>query len=252
MKVSVASTNATGGQDATASFLISLDPAAPPILQVPVPLSPWLVLPLGFLLFASAAWWRRRHPNQGSLLACLLLVLVSGLVWAATVTLDGNVGDWSGISPVAGNARGSAPIDANIVAVFYQSDAANLYFRIDADVREERHQLLMKLGHRARDERHGTDRAHAGGDDELVVDEVERQGERLVLPRHRSSGEAARRDVQRDVPPVIEPRRLGQADLAHHLRAHVERVASVFPFGERQRRPDVIVRHKSPMGRRPL
>ncbi|TMG89258.1 MAG: hypothetical protein E6H73_17090 [Betaproteobacteria bacterium] len=135
MKVSVASTNATGGQDATASFLISLDPAVPPILQVPVPLSPWLVLPLGFLLFATAAWWHRRHPNQGSLLACLLLVLVSGLVWAATVTLDGNVGDWSGISPVAGNARGSAPIDANIVAVFYQSDAANLYFRIDADVR---------------------------------------------------------------------------------------------------------------------
>ena len=33
--------------------------------------------------------------------------------------------------------KGSAPVDANIVEVFFQSDANNLYFRIDADVRPD-------------------------------------------------------------------------------------------------------------------
>ena len=85
-------------------------------------------------MLASAGW---RHKRHSPLLACIALLVISGLVWAASVNLDGNVGDWSGVSPVVGNARGSAPIDANIVAVFYQSDASNLYFRIDADVRPD-------------------------------------------------------------------------------------------------------------------
>ena len=136
MTVWVASTNATGGQDATAPFVVSLG-AAPPAAALPVPLSPWLLLPLAALLIGGTEWLRRRDPRRVALLASIVIVTVSSLVWAATVTLDGNINDWLGIAAVAGNPKGSAPVDANIVGVYYQFDAANLYFRIDADVRPD-------------------------------------------------------------------------------------------------------------------
>jgi hypothetical protein len=139
MKVWVASTNATGGQDATAPFVVALGGNSGPGNSgvTAVPLSPWLVLPLGFLMLVGVAWLRRWQPERVSLVLCAVIIAASGLVWAAKVTLDGNIGDWQGIAPVAGNAKGSAPIDANIVGVFYQSDSSNLYFRIDADVRAD-------------------------------------------------------------------------------------------------------------------
>ena len=138
MNVRVASTNATGGQDATSAFLISLGPVPPgPSGAQAIPLSPWLVPPLALVLLVLTGFWARRHPEQLSLFGCILLITVSGLAWAAAVILDGNVADWNGIASVAGNAKGSAPVDANIVGVFYQSDTANLYFRIDADVRPD-------------------------------------------------------------------------------------------------------------------
>ena len=138
MKARVASTNATGGEDATTSFSIALGPSNPQFNgATPVPLSIWLVLPLGLFIFALVGWWWRWHPEHVSPFVCVVLVVASGLVWAATVTLDGNVSDWNSIAPVAGNPKGSAPVDANIVEVYFQSDGANLYFRIDADVRPD-------------------------------------------------------------------------------------------------------------------
>ena len=139
LKVLVASTNATGGQDTTAAFTIVLQGSAPPPSGAAqaIPLSGWLVVPLGLMLFATVAWYRRKFPGNGLLVLCVLLVATSGLVWAAKVSLDGSVGDWSGVSSVAGNPKGTAPVDANIVKVFYQSDANHLYFRIDADVRPD-------------------------------------------------------------------------------------------------------------------
>ncbi|MEO8303996.1 MAG: hypothetical protein ABI724_07740, partial [Betaproteobacteria bacterium] len=136
MKAVVAATNATAGQDATAAFFISL--AAPGGGGVtPVPLSPWLVLPLTSLLLASAVWWRRRHPGQTGLIVFVLSIAGSGLVWAASVIRDGNINDWSGISPAVTDAVGDAPIDADLAAVFYQTDGSNLFLRIDADVRKD-------------------------------------------------------------------------------------------------------------------
>ena len=125
-----------GGQDATSPFTIAVAaPAASPV--VPVPLSPWLVLPLSLLLAGAAAAWRRRHPEQTALLVLLVFVAGSGLVWAATVLRDGNVGDWAGVSPAVTDATGDAPANADIVAVFVQQDGVNLYVRIDADVRKD-------------------------------------------------------------------------------------------------------------------
>ena len=140
LKVVAASTNATGGQDSTSAFLVSLAPPNPPSPQGEVreiPLSPWLVLALTVVLATVGARWLRRHPEHGTLVVCVVLIAASGLVWAATVTLDGNVGDWNGVAPDTTNAPGSGPVDANIVAVFHQSDATNLYMRIDADVRAD-------------------------------------------------------------------------------------------------------------------
>ena len=89
---------------------------------VPVPLSPWLVLPLSLLLLGAAARWRRRHPEQTALLVLLVFVAGSGLVWAASVIRDGNVGDWTGVAPAVTDAAGDAPVNADIVAVFAQQD----------------------------------------------------------------------------------------------------------------------------------
>ncbi|HYN38985.1 MAG TPA: hypothetical protein VES39_07025, partial [Rhodospirillales bacterium] len=136
MRAVVISGNGSGGQDATATFALALAPVAiAPV--VPVPLSPWLVLPLSLLLLGGAAWWRRRHPEQTALLVLLVFIAGSGLVWAATVLRDGNVNDWTGVAPAVSDAAGDAPVNADIVAVFTQQDGTNLYVRIDADVRRD-------------------------------------------------------------------------------------------------------------------
>ncbi|MEO8345815.1 MAG: PASTA domain-containing protein, partial [Betaproteobacteria bacterium] len=138
MKAVVTANNATGGQDATAAFFIAL--AAPPPgsgTVTPVPLSPWLVLPLSLLLMAVTFWWRRRYPGQSGLMLLVVFLAVSGLVWAATVVRDGAIGDWGGVGPAVTDATSDAPLDADIAAVFYQKDGSNLFFRIDADVRKD-------------------------------------------------------------------------------------------------------------------
>ena len=136
MRAVVVSGDGSGGRDATATFALSVAPATvAPV--VPVPLSPWLALPLSLLLLASAAWWRRRHPEQAPLLVLLFFVAGSGLVWAATVLRDGNTGDWTGVAPAVTDATGDAPVNADILAVYTQQDGANLHLRIDADVRRD-------------------------------------------------------------------------------------------------------------------
>lgn len=125
MKVTAASTNATNGQDVTASFPVSLSAIA-------VPLSPAMFALLALLLFGASLWWLRRHT---ALLVVLLVTFgLSGLVWAATVVLDGSIGDWAGISPSVTDAQADAPVNADILAVYYQRDSQNLYFRIDANL----------------------------------------------------------------------------------------------------------------------
>ncbi|MFO1311988.1 MAG: PASTA domain-containing protein [Burkholderiales bacterium] len=134
----VAVSQGGGGQDATSSFSIALQAVGGPNGPfVPVPLSPWLVLPLAVCILATALWMRRRYPHRTDLAAFLVVFAFAGLAWAATVIRDGNVGDWAGVSPAVTDARGDAPPNADIVAVFYQQDAANLYLRFDADLRKD-------------------------------------------------------------------------------------------------------------------
>jgi RHS repeat-associated protein len=135
MRAVVVSGDGSSGEDATSTFALTVTPpAAAPV--VPVPLSPWLAIPLSLLL-GAAAWWRRHHPDQTALLVLLAFVSVSGLVWAATVMRDGNAGDWAGVTPAATDVQGDAPPNADLVAVHTQQDGTNLFFRIDADVRRD-------------------------------------------------------------------------------------------------------------------
>ena len=139
MRALAISQNANGGADATAAFFIGL--SSP--LAIPV-LSPWMLVLMALALFFVAVWGLRR--TGAVRLICLILVVQiaagpvwsgTGIAWAAAVILDGNPGDWVGVAPSVTDPQGDAPIDADIVAVFYQSDQSNLYFRIDADVRKE-------------------------------------------------------------------------------------------------------------------
>ncbi|MEP7181304.1 MAG: RHS repeat-associated core domain-containing protein [Betaproteobacteria bacterium] len=137
MKAVAIANDGAGGQDATATFAIILSPAGGPTGPTPVPLAPWLVLPLAVLLLAATLWLRRRYPHQTRLLFLLVVFTASGLVWAATVIRDGNIGDWNGVAPAVTDAAGDAPVNADLVAVFYQQDATNLYLRVDADIRKD-------------------------------------------------------------------------------------------------------------------
>ncbi len=124
-------------RDATGTFTVALIPLAVAQPVVPVPLSPWLVPPLALLLLACAWWWHRRHPGQFAIVVLAAVLASAGLAWAATVIRDGNVGDWAGVAPAITDAAGDAPPNVDIVAVFQQQDAANLYVRFDADIRRE-------------------------------------------------------------------------------------------------------------------
>ncbi len=128
-----------GGQDATSAFAIALAPSVsgPGGSVTPVPLSPWLVPPLALGMFLVAAWLRRRYPQQTGLTVLVVVFAASGLVWAATVIRDGSTADWAGVPAAVTDPGGDAPANADLVAIFYQQDGANLYLRFDADIRTE-------------------------------------------------------------------------------------------------------------------
>jgi len=92
-------------------------------------------LVLGCLLAGGGLLMLRRHRAAGIGVATVgLLVVVAGVAWAATITPDGNVGDWTGISPSVSDPIGdSSGGDANedIVYGFVTDDETTMGFRID-------------------------------------------------------------------------------------------------------------------------
>ncbi|MEO8306030.1 MAG: RHS repeat-associated core domain-containing protein [Betaproteobacteria bacterium] len=137
MRAVVTANDGAGGQDATSPFTIALAPAAALGPAAPIPLSPWLLPPLALLLFGLTAWLHRRYSGESRLIVLVSVLAASGLAWAATVLRDGNIADWAGIGPAMSDPKGDAPINADLVAVFYQQDGANLYLRFDADIRKD-------------------------------------------------------------------------------------------------------------------
>jgi RHS repeat-associated protein len=137
MRAVVIASDGGAGQDATAPFTVTLAPVTGPLGEVAVPVSPWLLPPLVAAMLALTWWLRRRYPGQGALVVMIAVFAASGLAWAATVLRDGNVNDWAGVLPVVTEPLGDGVANADVVAVYYQQDGANLYFRIDADIRKD-------------------------------------------------------------------------------------------------------------------
>src|SRR5579872_1819886 len=70
-----------------------------------------------------------------------------------------------------------------------------------------------------------------------MLDEIEPQLEGAIAIGHTRGGEAARGDVERHVPPMIDERGEAQANLADDLRPHVEGGVGIFPGIEREGGP---------------
>jgi RHS repeat-associated protein len=138
----VTASDTNGAGDIAPAFTLPLGDVAPPPPPPPppaadaiaVPLAPWLSAAIALLLVLCALHWLRRHPQHAALVVPIVLCAASALAWAASVVLDGQVGDWTGVPPSVTDPKGDAPVDTDIVAVFAQRDATRLYFRIDADV----------------------------------------------------------------------------------------------------------------------
>ena len=90
------------------------------------------LLLLGVLLAVFAGRVMRKHRALRVLGVSLLLV--AGAAWAATIVLDGQIADWSGIpasatDPAGDASNGSSTLD--IRAAFVTSDSAWIYGRLD-------------------------------------------------------------------------------------------------------------------------
>jgi hypothetical protein len=109
----------------------------------------------------------------------------------------------------------------------------------DADAGEKVDDLPVELRHGLRGERERPNVSAARAGDEPVLDEVELDLEDLVAGRHRRGGKAARADVERHLPAVVQPRREREAHLADDLRPELERRRGVAPPRVGELGPDV-------------
>src|ERR1700730_18208400 len=97
-------------------------------------------------------------------------------------------------------------------------------FYLDSERPQGGHVLLVEIGHRTGPQFDGALVTFARLDEQAMPDKIELDFERLVSEWNRGRGQAARRDVERYVPPVVHQWRKLPARLAHNLRPHVQSV----------------------------
>ncbi|MCL4689997.1 MAG: cadherin-like domain-containing protein, partial [Burkholderiales bacterium] len=90
---------------------------------------------LALLLCLTAARAMRRHKVPTTVVAAVFSVILATAAIAAVV-LDGQVGDWTGIAPIANDPSGDAPPGSDIASAFAKHEPAEnrIYFRVDARV----------------------------------------------------------------------------------------------------------------------
>ncbi|MEO8134212.1 MAG: hypothetical protein ABI831_09570, partial [Betaproteobacteria bacterium] len=146
VRLAVTSSDGQGGADAIiagaggAPILLALQAPGPqPVAAIqPIPmLHPLALLLLSCLLVAVGIRLVGRRGVACWMVAGLCISTAVGLAWAATVIRDGETGDWTGVAALATDSVGNAPVNTDLVALFGQVDATNLYLRIDADVRAD-------------------------------------------------------------------------------------------------------------------
>jgi hypothetical protein len=94
---------------------------------------PWGVAGMVLVLGGVGGWalWRRQRVLRVVAVACVVAG-AAAVVWAVTIVLDGQVGDWAGIAPLGTKPAEGTP-GVSLVAVFTTADALNLYVRIDTE-----------------------------------------------------------------------------------------------------------------------
>src|SRR3954452_17134651 len=108
----------------------------------------------------------------------------------------------------------------------------------DAEAAKDFHERSMEVGDGLRLERQRPLLAAAGSRGEAVADEVELELEDLAADRNRRGSEPARRDVERNLPAVVGPRRQRQPDLADDLRPELQGRGRLAPRRIRQSGPE--------------
>ena len=96
------------------------------------------------------------------------------------------------------------------------------------------HHLGMEVGDASWRERDGFDRTSTGLDLQPMVDEIEIDLKTARAVRDQRGGQASAGHVQRNVPPMVDRRRVREPDLADDLRPKMQRGTGVRPFRERQ------------------
>src|SRR5438270_1507194 len=99
---------------------------------------------------------------------------------------------------------------------------------------------MIEIGHGARNERHRTYDACAGEEKELVVDEVKGDLKGISPRGDWSRGHAARCDIERGLPPVVDVGMKFELDLAYDLHPHMYCAVCILPLLQRQRGPELL------------
>ncbi|MGQ0800600.1 MAG: Ig-like domain-containing protein [Pseudomarimonas sp.] len=97
------------------------------------------LLLLGTLLLVLGGLAMRRNGRLTRVLLVSACLVFSAAAWAANFVLDGEVGDWSGTTPLATDQAGDSPLSGtDIVAAFALDEDPDLRFRIDVVDAENR------------------------------------------------------------------------------------------------------------------
>jgi hypothetical protein len=135
---------------------------------------------------------------------------------------------------------------------FQDFDGPRQYLHSDAQLVQSTQRALVKFCHRHGNQSEGAHQPPGRGDPKRVVDEVEIDGKRALAQADRRRGEAARRQVERRAPAMIDPGGQLQPDLADDLQPHVQCRVGLLPLCDGgQFRPGlgeggVVVGHRAP------
>ena len=120
-----------GGNDYTTAFFYDAKQVG--LIGVPVLNACGMFAAILLLGGAGIYLLKKRMPLR-MLSIVLMLGFGIGMAWAATILIDGQVGDWAGITPLVTDPIGDSSNDdrnEDIRAGYMTSDSANLYFRMD-------------------------------------------------------------------------------------------------------------------------
>ncbi len=134
MRVAFTASGAAPGSD----VMLSTADGGPILFALPsqVPALSTPGLALSVLLLGGAASWALRRRRRAHLAALVALALTAGIATATplTIVMDGQVGDWGALPPVATDpAYDSSNGDPaeDLLAGFMTTDGTNVYFRVD-------------------------------------------------------------------------------------------------------------------------